>query len=214
MDRKLVSAATADERVELCTFLEQLAPSDWARPSLCPGWSVHDVLAHLSQELTLRAMVIGGIRARGNFDRMNADMARSLAAVHEPSELIGQLRRTASSMRLAPFSKPEDALLDVLVHGQDIARPLGRVRPMRPDRVLPALEHSVGSIWYGGPKRFKTVRLVATDIEWIGGTGTDEIRGTAGDLLLVATGRSTGLDSLSGTGVGTIRAQLTPTAPR
>ena len=214
MDRKSVIAETADERVDLCSFLEQLAPSDWARPSLCPGWSVHEVLAHLCQELTIRAMVIGGIRARGNFDRMNADMARALAAVREPSELIGQLRRTASSMRLAPFSKPEDALLDVLVHGQDIARPLGRVRSMRPDRVLPALDYAVGSIWYGGSKRFKTVRLVATDADWVGGNGAEEVHGTAGDLLLVATGRSAALASLSGPGVGTVRAQLTHDASR
>ena len=104
-------------------------------------------------------------------------------------------------MRLAPFSKPEDALLDVLVHGQDIARPLGRVRPMRPDRVLPALEHALGSIWYGGSKRFKTVRLVATDIDWVGGNGADEVRGTAGNLLMVATGRGEALGTLSGAGV-------------
>ena len=85
---------------------------------------------------------------------------------------------------------------------------------MRPDRVLPALEYSVGSIWYGGSKRFKTIRLVATDIDWVGGNGTEEIRGTAGDLLLVATGRSAALDSLSGTGVGTVREQLTRNASR
>jgi uncharacterized protein (TIGR03083 family) len=132
---------------------------------------------------------------------MTADTARAHARSFAPPALIGQLRDTAGSSRRAPMSSPLDPLTDILVHGQDIARPLGRSHPIPPDHAVPALSHAVASRWYGGAKRFRQVALVATDADWSAGAGVDEARGTAGDLLLVATGRRAGLDGLSGPGV-------------
>ena len=73
---------------------------------------------------------------------------------------------------------------------------------------MPALDHAIASRWYGGSKRFHDVTLIATDADWSTGTGTDEARGTAGDLLLVATGRRAGLAQMSGTGVEVLAARL------
>ena len=74
---------------------------------------------------------------------------------------------------------------------------------------MPALEHAVNSRWYGGSKRFGDVTLIATDIEWSFGTGDRDVRGPAGDLLLIATGRRAGLAQLSGSGVELLDQQLT-----
>jgi uncharacterized protein (TIGR03083 family) len=35
------------ERAELITLLDGLAADDWQRPTVCPGWSVHDIVAHV-----------------------------------------------------------------------------------------------------------------------------------------------------------------------
>jgi len=35
------------ERLGLVDWLRQLSPSDWNRPSLCAGWTVKHVVAHL-----------------------------------------------------------------------------------------------------------------------------------------------------------------------
>jgi uncharacterized protein (TIGR03083 family) len=35
------------ERAEMLTLLSGLDASDWKRPTVCPGWSVHDVVAHV-----------------------------------------------------------------------------------------------------------------------------------------------------------------------
>ena len=43
-----IAAAVTAERLALCELLETLAPGDWSTPSLCPGWTVHDVVAHLT----------------------------------------------------------------------------------------------------------------------------------------------------------------------
>jgi uncharacterized protein (TIGR03083 family) len=194
----------------LCAILDTLAPDDWRTQSLCTHWTVHEVVAHLTLATrdTAWDLVKGAIRARGSFDRMTADMAREQARRFAPSALIGQLRATATSTRRAPLSNRLDPLVDVLVHGQDIARPLGRIHPVPPDHALPALDHAIASRWYGGSKRFRDVTLIATDADWSTATGEDEVHGTAGDLLLIATGRRAGLAQMSGSGVEVLAARL------
>ncbi len=210
LDERAIATAVTAERLMLCDVLDTLGPDDWQTQSLCSHWTVHDVVAHLTLATrdTAWGLIKGAIRARGNFDRMTADMAREQARRCAPSALVGQIRDTASSTRRAPFSSRLDPLLDVLVHGQDITRPLGRIHAVSPEHAVPALDHAVASRWYGGSKRFRDVTLIATDADWSTGTGADEARGTAGDLVLVATGRRAGLAHMSGTGVEVLAAQL------
>ena len=207
-----VAELVTAERLVLCDMLETLTPADWDTRTLCPAWTVRDVVAHLT--LTTREtrwnLIKGAIAARGDFDRMNVDMARTRAARFGPDELVQQLRDHAASTRRTPFSSPLDPLTDVIVHAQDIARPLGRAHPMVPGHVVPALTHAATSRWYGGAKRFAEVRLVATDTYWSLGTDGDEVRGTAGALLLAATGRSVAYPELSGAGADTLIRRLSP----
>ena len=202
MDRERVLSWTKAERLGLADFLDDLEGADWEAPSLCTGWTVHDVVAHLtlSTRTTLPGMVKGMVRAHGDWERMEFDAARRRAADFGPAELIAQFRETAASTRRAPLSAPLDPLVDVLVHGQDIARPLGRVRPTPQEQTIAALEHVLASPFYGARKRLRGVRLVATDANWSRGEGQDEARGPAGDLLLLATGRAAGLTGVSGPG--------------
>ncbi len=37
----------ARDRAELIALLRELYASDWQRPTVCPGWRVHDVVAHV-----------------------------------------------------------------------------------------------------------------------------------------------------------------------
>lgn len=202
-----VPSATTSERLALCDYLDGLDETEWSTQSWCEAWTVHQVVAHLSTSNTtgLWDMISGAIRARGDFDRMEREQAVHLAADFAPYELIAQIRATASSMKRTPLSSPLDPLADVIVHGQDIARPLERPLPSCSERVLAALDHVVASRWYGAPKRFTELNLSATDAEWSHGQGTDNVSGAAIDLLLVATGRTQALNELTGSGV----AQLT-----
>ena len=210
MDRDQILQELTAERADLCDFLEQLDPHDWSTPSLCAGWTVHDVVAHLTlnTEVTTLGFMLGLIRARGNFDRMSLQRAHNEAATSSPTSLIARLRQHAGSPQRAPGSAHIDPLLDVLIHGQDIARAVNRPRPIPNHRALPALEHAIASRFYGAPKRFRGMRLVATDAHWSHGDGPHEIRGTAAELLLVATGRTAGLANLTGNGVPTVSERL------
>lgn len=108
----------------------------------------------------------------------------------------------------APGRCPLDPLVDFIVHGQDIARPLQRPLATQPDRVVAALDHVVNSRWYGAPKRFAELNLTATDIGWSYGRGTDNVQGPAVDLLLVATGRPHAVPELTGSGVAQLTARM------
>lgn len=205
-----ILAMTEAEWLSLADLLDDLADREWRTDSLCPGWSVHEVAAHVSMSArsTLLGTLGGVIRARGDFDRMVATEARERAARFTPEALVAQIRQTAGSPHRMLGSSRFDPLVDALVHGQDIARPLGRVRPMPAAPVVAALDHARLSRFYGSRKRFRGMRLIATDVDWSAGEGPDEVRGPASDLLLVATGRPAGLAALSGPGAERLAAAL------
>lgn len=70
------------------------------------------------------------------------DMAADIVARHGKEEIIAMLRETAGSPRRAPGAALLDPLLDTIVHGQDVARPLGIARPMPVEQTVAALEHA------------------------------------------------------------------------
>ncbi|MFG2003119.1 maleylpyruvate isomerase family mycothiol-dependent enzyme [Spirillospora sp. NPDC048911] len=193
-----ILAALKAERLSIADFLDGLDDHEWDVASLCDGWTVRDVAAHLtmSTRTTLGGTIKGVIRARGDWNRMTADEARRLAARHTRAELIAQIRETAGSDRRAPGAGPLDPLVDFLVHGQDIARPLGRSRTMPIEPAVAALGHVHGSAFYGARKRLRGLKLIATDADWQAGEGPDEVRGSAADLLLLATGRASAVPHL------------------
>jgi uncharacterized protein (TIGR03083 family) len=198
------------ERLSFADLLADLRGDEWSMDSLCAGWTVEHVAAHLtlSTRLTLGMAVWGAIKARGSFDRMEADLARQRATQFSRAELIEQIRSTAGSEKHAPGSSSLDCLLDALVHGQDIARPLGRPRPMPVEPTIAALEHLRGNAFYGAPKRLRGVKLVATDTDWSGGDGPDELHAPLADLILLTSGRPAGLSNATGPGVACLELRI------
>ncbi|MFC4854523.1 maleylpyruvate isomerase family mycothiol-dependent enzyme [Actinophytocola glycyrrhizae] len=201
---------TRDERLSLADLFDNLADHEWRVPSLCDGWTVLHVAAHMttSTRTTGMTMFKGMLRARGDWNRMVDNSARDVVARFTRAELIARLRETAGSARRAPGAAPLDPLVDALVHGQDVARPLGRERPMPTEQTIAALDHVRASRFYGARKRFAGIRLTATDCDWSAGEGPRELLGPVGDLLLVATGRPAGMAALSGSAVDQVAAAL------
>ncbi|HET6288910.1 MAG TPA: maleylpyruvate isomerase family mycothiol-dependent enzyme [Amycolatopsis sp.] len=203
-----ISAWTETERLSFADLLEGVAEQDWSVTTLCPEWTVHAMAGHLAQTTRnrLKDTLVGIVKAKGDWDRMNVDQAVAYAARFTPAELVAQIREDAGSRRRSPGAKPIDPLADVLIHGQDVARPLGITRPMPEKPSIAALEHLLVSPFWGAKKRCKDLRLIATDAEWTGGTGPEEVRGPLADLLLAVSGRSTGLATLTGPGTARLGA--------
>lgn len=201
MDVEQVWQAVRRERLGVADMLEQLSPEEWRHPSLCVGWTVREVAAHLTMQDNIGPLnpLIDVIRSGGNFNRMADRTARRKAA--EPTEkLIADLRALADSRRMGLTMKPAEALLDMLTHGQDIALPLGRAYPMPIDATRIAAER----VWqmtfpFMARRRLRGFRLIATDVDWTRGEGV-EVRGPIGAMLLLLAGRTVSLPRLSGIG--------------
>jgi uncharacterized protein (TIGR03083 family) len=204
MDRDQHWATIARQRRELADLLDDLTDDEWERPSLCTQWRVRDVVAHLvltPQPPTPGRLLAGAVRVRGDFDRLNHDLAVAHAAA-TPADLTAQLREHAGSRRRPVVTTYRNLHFDVLVHVQDIAVPLGRSLPMPVDAARTGLERVWTMGWPFHARRVLAgVRLTATDSDWAVGGGP-EVRGPTEALLLLATGRtSAALPRLAGPGV-------------
>ncbi|MBC8090513.1 MAG: maleylpyruvate isomerase family mycothiol-dependent enzyme [Pseudonocardia sp.] len=202
-------AAVRHERLALCDHLEGLDDAAWATQSLCSAWTVRDVVAHLTvtTRATVPFVVKAALRARGGFDRMAVQVAEDRSTRFGPTELVAQLRESAASSRRMPGSGPMDPLMDLVVHAQDISRPLGRLHHSPAEVVVASLAYIATNRFLGGPARIAGLALTATDAGWTSGDGP-EVRGAAEDLLLVVGGRPAGLAGLTGPGVQVLAGRL------
>jgi uncharacterized protein (TIGR03083 family) len=205
MDLDAVWRTIDAERASLADLLEDLSPAEWATPSLCAGWRVGDVAVHLTQaHMGLGAALVAAVRAHGSFDRMIRDSALRAAPL-PPAECARRVRAMVGSRRTAPFITPLEPLIDVLVHGQDIALPIGRSRPMPAAAAAAAAQR----VWdtrfpFRARRRLAGLRLEATDTGWTVGSGAP-VEGPMAALLLLVTGRAAALDQLTGDGVRALR---------
>jgi uncharacterized protein (TIGR03083 family) len=206
MSPDAVWAAVDLERTKLADLLDGLAPEEWSRPSLCDGWRVRDVAAHLALAHSgWGRTTVEMCRARGSFDRMIHDTAVRHADV-PTDQLSSEIRAMVGSRRHAPTLTPLEPLLDVLVHGQDIAVPLGRSSPMPVEAAAAAATRVWTMGWpmstaFRARTRLRGLRLVATDTQWSAGDGV-LVEGPVEAMLLLLTGRTAWLGRLSGPGVG------------
>ncbi|MFC3688729.1 maleylpyruvate isomerase family mycothiol-dependent enzyme [Aquipuribacter hungaricus] len=190
------------ERRALIEDLQGLETGDWTRPSLCEGWDVQDVAAHLvDSALTTRlGFVVAMARARFDFGRQNADGVQRYRGT-SPRQTLDRLRAVATRTTTPP-APLDSRLVEEVVHGEDIRRPLGLARAYPEEAVVRALRLQASTpASFGGAKEvLARVRLVATDADLSVGTGP-EVCGPAVSLLLVACGRRVAVDDLSGPGL-------------
>jgi uncharacterized protein (TIGR03083 family) len=204
MDRDELWRTIDTERSTLADLLTELTPAEWEHPSLCSGWRVRDVAAHLTLAHTGATTAVPAlVRARGSFDRMVHDTACAAAGA-PPEQLVAQIRAMVGSRRHAVGTTQVEPLTDVLVHGQDIVVPLGRHRAVPPAAAAVAATRVWSMGWPFWPRRrLRGVRLVATDSGWQAGAGP-AVHGSTGQLLLLLTGRRAVLPQLSGPGVAVL----------
>ncbi len=125
---------------DLLTLLESLSSEEWRKPSLCAGWSVHDVVAHLLSYEELGARQLAARFAKGWFltDRVNG-IGLAEYRTRSPEELVALLRQHLTPRGLTAGMGGAIGLTDGMIHQQDIRRPLGRPRAIPVERLVPAL---------------------------------------------------------------------------
>lgn len=195
------------ERQRLIDDLGSLPEASWEAPSLCQGWSVHDVLAHLVDTAkTGKLAFIGSmVRAKGDFDRANEDGVRRCKR-DDPERTLADFRAVTALMRNPPAPRAT-RLVEAILHGEDIRRPLGIAGAYPSAGVHEALEYQLRmpASFGGSRERVAGLRLVDSETGDSWGEGL-EVTGEAVDLLLAASGRGIAASLLTGPGAGRLLA--------
>jgi uncharacterized protein (TIGR03083 family) len=203
-----VMALARDERADLADLLADLAPQQWDAPTLCTRWRVRDVVTHMIsyEGLGRRELVGRAVRARFRPGRLN-DLGVAEHRDEDPAELLARLRARLEPAGMTAGFGGRVALLDGMIHHQDIRRPLGLPRTVPAERLRPALDFArvappIRAFW-----RIRGLRLVATDLGWTTGRGP-EVRGPGEALLMAMAGRRGVVHELAGPGRDTLAARI------
>jgi uncharacterized protein (TIGR03083 family) len=209
VDRQGVFAAVADERRQIASLLDSLDHVQLATPSLCAGWDVKTVAAHLVSVFADSFWVFMGRAARRRSMARAIDELAHRRAELPATEIAATLRRCADHPLSPPLFGPLDPLADILVHGGDIKLPLEV--PFQPDPGLAALalDFLTGPWPFGFVPlgRLRGISLRGTDIDRSWGNGA-EIRGPVAALMMSVAGRTALLDTLEGPGLPLLRHRL------
>jgi uncharacterized protein (TIGR03083 family) len=206
VDRAALQDHFAAEQADFVALAQTLTADQWATPSLCRGWTVRDVVVHTawhihrdSAELRrslLRALLSGTKRATAY--QMARDGARANDDLVDWLSLPGQCNQVY--------------LGELLIHQQDVRRPLGMTRTVPAERsaiILDLCLTRFGSTTLVPVSRklSKGLHLVATDIEWEAGHGADA-KGPAEAILMAVNGRADAIEELSGPGAQLLAVRL------
>ncbi|WP_069164861.1 maleylpyruvate isomerase family mycothiol-dependent enzyme [Nocardia altamirensis] len=185
-----VRKAIEAERGDLADLLAGLDEAEWDMPSLCAGWRVREVVAHITMpfRMSLPRFALDMAKARGNFNRMADRVACREAAEISAAEFVKCLRDNITHPWKPPGGKFEDTLGHDVIHGLDITVALGLDRVVPLDRLAYLLrDQSPKSIKFFGAD-LDGIELRADDMDWTYGSGAP-LTGRAQDLLLVQCGR-------------------------
>lgn len=217
MEDTEVWAAVDRRRSAVVELLTDLTPTEWDVPSLCEGWRIRDVTAHLTMPLlTLPQLALLAIRHPGSTNRLIRQGSIDLARKYSTDELVGRLARLVGHHQAFPGLTCRESLIDAVGHSFDLALPLGRDLVIPPVEVAEAADRVVASFGTRNAKVFRAMpltpfRLVATDHDWSTGHGP-EVTGTMSDLFLILTGRTARVASVHGPGADDLRAALSSAA--
>ena len=207
MDKATIWAHIHAERAALAATLADLDPADWGHDTLCPGWTVHDVAAHVISTPQIGWAQMPGMTARNlgrGYNTMIFREVKRLGARQTRESILGDFERYATSTRHVPTTTSVEPLIDALLHHQDIVRPLGRTRAMAPEAAAVAADRVRRLAPLMGTGRLvRSIRLVATDVDWSRGTGP-EVRGPVQELLMLASGREPDRALVEGEGLAAV----------
>jgi uncharacterized protein (TIGR03083 family) len=205
-----------EELASISEFLHVLSGEQWDHGTLCSAWRVRDVVSHIVLGYTTPMLSMVGMLARYGFNVPKGFTKGAVAygTAHTPTQIIAAFDTIPNEhvrKGVSRVIKPQESLVDHIVHQQDMRRPLGLPREVPVERLLAALGVVTAYPGVGGAvgakKRASGLRLVATDVDWSYGEGLD-VRGTGEAILLALTGRSVVLDELTGDGVATLRDRI------
>jgi uncharacterized protein (TIGR03083 family) len=189
------------ERAAMADALAGLTPEQWASRSWCEGWTVQQTAGHIlaAAEQTIPNFYKELFAARFKFNVFTDEGAKRLGALPADA-LVRRLRARTTTTNHPPA--PVTAMLgEIIVHGEDIRRPLGLEHQSPVPALVAVADSWKGSnLLIGAKRRITGLHLRATDAEWAHGDGP-EVAGPLQSLILAMTGRKAVFGDLAGDGL-------------
>jgi uncharacterized protein (TIGR03083 family) len=194
------------ERRELAGVLGGLSTEQWQSPSLCAGWTVAHVVAHLTMpfRITEEDFARGMADAHGQFTEFSDAVAARDSRLPQ-AELVSVLRDNIDNPWAPPGGGQQGALSHDLIHGLDMTWPLSITYPIPGPAMTAVLDLAARR---DGPNAFGVdldgIELRASDLDWSSGAGAQAV-GPSRDLLLLLARRSLPHDAVTGPGAQRLR---------
>lgn len=185
-----LQSETFAERKRLAGLLTDLTEQQWAAPSLCAGWRVREVIAHITMpyRMTDPEQFTAGLAAYDfDFNTYADHEARETTEQLSDAELLAIYCDNLEHPWLPPGGGPAGALSHEVIHGLDITEALDL--PGAPTERIALVLANAGTTnlaFFGTD--LSGISLVAVDADVTLGDGTP-VRATAKDILLGVTGR-------------------------
>lgn len=206
--RKALERAIHVERLALAQDLAELSEAQWAKASLCERWTVEEVVAHLTAGASTRMWrwLLSMLAARFNPDLHNdRRLAKHRGAT--PEETLRRFRSVVAGPA-GPTGHTAAWLGEIVVHSEDIRRPLGLVRtPPVATTTAVARFFASRDFTVASKTAIAGLRLEATDGPFTTGSG-DLLRGPILSLVMGMAGRTVACEDLEGDGATVLRARL------
>jgi uncharacterized protein (TIGR03083 family) len=190
-DDASLQPAVAAELLSLADLLDAASAAQWDTASLCAGWRVREVVAHMTMAARYQEEQFMAELERCGFDftRLSNEIAARDARL-PTDELITNLRSEVMQHWAPPGGGYHGALNHAVIHGLDVTVPLGAPR-LAPDQTMRVILDDLTQGEVNGRFGIEIAgrRLQATDLDWSFGQGP-VLRGPAADLALVLCGRS------------------------
>jgi uncharacterized protein (TIGR03083 family) len=203
-----------DQQDRLVAQARAFDDTQWNAPSLCGGWKVRHVMAHMTYGFaTPLPKVLAKMAAyRGNVARASFDVSIELGDRLGRDELIALYDRARRSPKgIGRVLKAQDGYADNVLHELDMRRGAGTapVTPFSEEALRAELDAlcAVQSKLFAPARTAQGLALRATDVDWHAGSGP-EVAGPAEDLVLALSGRKVGLAALHGDGVAELSRRL------
>lgn len=195
------------EFAALVDDLSALDPQQWRLTTLCADWDVEEVVAHLGAAATMTrsGWIRSMVAARFNGDVHNRRRLEEFRCATPP----GTLERFRHVEAITPPVKSSPAGLgEVIVHAEDIRKPLGLQHTPDAAGLLAVARFFAAKNFAANSRTLvRGLGLRATDADFQEGTGP-EVRGPLLPLVMVMAGRRAFLRDLSGDGVPELRRRL------
>ncbi len=157
--------AVAAEFASLAGLLAAATDAQWDTPSMCRGWRVREVVAHMTMpaRYSEEEFNTGFWRCGFDFTRLSNEMASRDASL-QADQLVAGLRSGIMQRWTPPGGGYHGALTHVVIHGLDVTVPLGgpRCSPTRPSGSSSITSRPAAATPTSGPSSTAAISRPAT----------------------------------------------------